>query len=333
MTIKHLFIGLCIVLGCAAVLFIQSCSKDPTPEVQKGNDAPASIDVNGHTVAFAPNAPQLQQFTIDTVKETTMRLTLSAPVHNLVSIVKSESGNNKLYLFETQDITDTYTNYLTAEANLEHSSLALKRVKDLYAHDIAASRDLQDAEQDYTAQQSAVADNTARLRAAGIDPKALQGTLSGTIWVIADISEGEVTSISPGMNANVHYVSYPGENFLGHVSQIGDVIDPNTRKVKVRIALANANNKLHAAMFGTVQFTESPRKAVTIPVTAVVREGDGTLTAWATTDGCHFEQRIVTIGVQDSNRYQIISGLKPGEIVVSMGGVFLSNMLSAPPED
>lgn len=262
-----------------------------------------------------------------------MRLTLSAPAHNLVNIVKSEVGNNKLYLFETQDITDTYTNYLTAVANLEHSSLALKRVKDLYSHDIAASKDIQDAEQDYATQQSAVADGAARLRAVGIDPRALQQTPIGTCWIIADVPEADVTSIKPGMLVSLQYVSYSGEKFSGTVSQIGDVVDPNTRKVKVRIVLPNPGDKLHPAMFGTATFTESPRKALTIPTTAVVREGDGTLTVWVTKDGHDFEQKTVTLGVQDSSRYQVISGIQPGDIVVTMGGVFLSNMLSAPPED
>jgi multidrug efflux pump subunit AcrA (membrane-fusion protein) len=261
--------------------------------------------------------------------ESSIRLALSAPVHNLVSVIKSEIGTKKLYLFETQDITDLYSGYLTAEANLQHSSLALARVKDLYAHDIAAAKDLQGAEQDFASQQSSISDNLSRLHAVGIDPKALGQSPAGTIWVIADMAEADITKIKPGMKVEIEYVTYPGEKFIGQLASIGQAIDPNTRKVKVRIVLSNPADKLHAAMFGTAHFTGTSQKAVTVPTTAVVREGDGTMSTWVTTDGQHFHRNTVQIGMQDDGVYQITDGLELGDHVVTSGGIFLSNMLQA----
>jgi multidrug efflux pump subunit AcrA (membrane-fusion protein) len=288
---------------------------------------------DGGEISFASQSPQLQQFTVDTVREVIMRMPVTAPVHNLVSVVKSNLFDKKLYFFETQDITDLYSNYLTSIAALNHSSLALQRAKDLYAHGIAATKDLQDAEQDYASTESNLADNISRLRAAGIDPKGLEQTAAGTVWVIADIPEEQVTDIKLGAKAELQYDAYPGEQFTGWISSVGDVVDPITRKVKVRITLSNPGGKLHPGMFGTAYFYEGPWKVVEVPTTAVIREGDGTMTVWVTTDGRDFAKRKVKVGMQVDDRYQIIDGLRPGERVVAKGGIFLSNMAQAQPTD
>jgi cobalt-zinc-cadmium efflux system membrane fusion protein len=58
-----------------------------------------------------------------------------------------------------------------------------------------------------------------------------------------------------------------------------------------------------------------------------VRAGDGTMTIWVTTDQHHFTQRKVKLGLQSADYDQILDGLKPGELVVTDGAVFLDNML------
>jgi cobalt-zinc-cadmium efflux system membrane fusion protein len=65
----------------------------------------------------------------------------------------------------------------------------------------------------------------------------------------------------------------------------------------------------------------------------VVREADGTMTAWVTTDRHRFVQRIIKTGLRKDDRVQILEGLQRGELVVADGAVFLSNMLEAPPTD
>jgi cobalt-zinc-cadmium efflux system membrane fusion protein len=75
---------------------------------------------------------------------------------------------------------------------------------------------------------------------------------------------------------------------------------------------------------------QPPRESIAIPENGVVREGDGTMTAWVTTDRRHFSQRIVKIGLRRDGKVQILEGLQRGELVVSDGAIFLSNMLQAP---
>jgi cobalt-zinc-cadmium efflux system membrane fusion protein len=77
----------------------------------------------------------------------------------------------------------------------------------------------------------------------------------------------------------------------------------------------------------------NPVEATAIPANGVVREADGTMTAWVTTDRHRFTQRIVKIGLRDNGRVQVLDGLQRGELAVADGAVFLSYMLQAPPTD
>jgi cobalt-zinc-cadmium efflux system membrane fusion protein len=78
---------------------------------------------------------------------------------------------------------------------------------------------------------------------------------------------------------------------------------------------------------------QDPVEATAIPTDAVVREGDGTMTAWVTTDRHRFRQKVIAPGRRQDGRVQILAGLERGERVVTEGAVFLSNLLQAPPTD
>jgi cobalt-zinc-cadmium efflux system membrane fusion protein len=76
-----------------------------------------------------------------------------------------------------------------------------------------------------------------------------------------------------------------------------------------------------------------PVETLSIPSNGVVREGDGTMTAWVTADRVHFFQKDVEIGKSEDGRVQILRGLEPGQLVVTDGAVLLDNILLAPAGD
>jgi membrane fusion protein, heavy metal efflux system len=65
-----------------------------------------------------------------------------------------------------------------------------------------------------------------------------------------------------------------------------------------------------------------------IALDGVVREGDGTMTAWVTADRRHFTRRTVTIGQERDGYRQILDGVQTGELVATEGALFLSNTLA-----
>ena len=129
-------------------------------------------------------------------------------------------------------------------------------------------------------------------------------------------------------------MAYPDRVFKGKVSKIYAAVDPNTHRVTIRSEIADPKNELRPGMLANfVIRVQHPVEATAIPANGVVREADGTMTAWVTTDRHHFVQRVVKTGLRRDGQVQILDGLQRGELVVTDGAVFLSNMLEAPPTD
>src|SRR5580658_3874524 len=153
-------------------------------------------------------------------------------------------------------------------------------------------------------------------------------------WMLANVSETDVPLFHLGQPVQVKVMAYPDHAFQGKVSKIYETVDPNTHRVTIRSEIADPRDELRPGMLANfVIRVHNPVEATAIPANGVVREADGTMTAWVTADRRRFEQRIVKIGLRNDDRVQVLDGLRPGELVVADGAVFLSNMLSAPPSD
>jgi membrane fusion protein, heavy metal efflux system len=148
-----------------------------------------------------------------------------------------------------------------------------------------------------------------------------------TMWMLADVAETDSPMFHVGQEVRVKVMAYPDHDFAGKISIIGATVDPNTHTVVVRSDVADPRHELRPGMFATfVISTGAPLTATAVPLPGVVREGDGTMTVWTTTDQHHFTRRTVKLGLQQDGFDQIVDGLKPGETVVTDGAVFLSNM-------
>ena len=153
-------------------------------------------------------------------------------------------------------------------------------------------------------------------------------------WMLANVVEAEIPLYRLGEPVEVKVPAYPDQPFTGRVSKIYETVDPNTHRVTVRSEVADPNNKLRPGMLANfVIRVHEPVESTAIPANGVVRETDGTMTVWVTTDRLHFSQRAVKTGLRKDGYVQILDGLQRGELAVTDGAVFLSNMLQAPPSD
>ena len=153
-------------------------------------------------------------------------------------------------------------------------------------------------------------------------------------WMLANVMESEIPLFHLGQPVQVRVISYPDRVFKGKVSKIYETVDPNTHRVTIRSEIADPNDELHSGMLANfVISVHDPVEATALPANGMVRESDGTMTAWVTTDRHRFVQRIIKTGLRKDDRVQILDGLQRGELVVADGAVFLSNMLQAPPSD
>jgi membrane fusion protein, heavy metal efflux system len=153
-------------------------------------------------------------------------------------------------------------------------------------------------------------------------------------WMLASIVEADIAHVRLGQPVEAQVPAYPDRVFKGTVSKIYSTSDPATHRVTIRSELADPHDELLSGMLANfVIRLQTPAAAISIPANGVVREGDGAMTAWVTTDRRRFTQRIVKTGLRRDGRVQILAGLQRGELVVSDGAVFLSNMLEAPPTE
>lgn len=155
-----------------------------------------------------------------------------------------------------------------------------------------------------------------------------------TMWMVANVIETDSPFFRVGQEVKVKLEAFPGRLFEGKISTVGANLDPNTHRLMVRSDVRDPRHELRPGMLATFAITTAaPAQAVALPESAVVREGDGTMTAWVRSDRNRFTQRTLKLGLQKDGWYQVLEGLQTGEMVVTEGGVFLSNMLNAPAAD
>ncbi len=149
-----------------------------------------------------------------------------------------------------------------------------------------------------------------------------------TMWMIANVIETDAPFYKIGQEVQVTVPAYPDTVFKGRVTTIGSIIDPNSHRQLVRSQIDDPQHLLRSGMYASfVIRVGEPVHSVAVPANGVVREGDGTMTVWVTSDRRHFVKRTVKIGQQQDGWDQVLEGLQPGETVVTDGAVFLSNIL------
>jgi membrane fusion protein, heavy metal efflux system len=153
-------------------------------------------------------------------------------------------------------------------------------------------------------------------------------------WMLADVIESDISLFHLEQPVEVKVMAYPDHVFHGKISKIYASVDPDTHRATLRSQISDPHNELRPGMLANfVIHIHKPVEATAIPANGVVREPDGTITTWVTTDRRHFSQRVLKVGLRSDNEVEILDGLQPGELVVTDGAVFLSSMLEAPPSD
>jgi cobalt-zinc-cadmium efflux system membrane fusion protein len=150
-----------------------------------------------------------------------------------------------------------------------------------------------------------------------------------TMWMLANVAESDVPAFRLGQEVKVSLLAYPGKEFEGRIVTIDSMVDPNTHRMMMRSEIKDPNHELRSGMFANfVIRTGDPMRSLAVPLNGVVREGDGTMTVWVTSDRRRFTQRVVKTGIQKDGYRQILEGLEPGELVASDGAIFLSFMVT-----
>jgi len=148
-----------------------------------------------------------------------------------------------------------------------------------------------------------------------------------TVWVTSQVPESYIRFVQVGEQVSISLVAYPGEVFQGRVSRIADVVDPQTRTVKVQAEMDNRAGRLRPEMYGSIHHIESVAPTMVVPVGAVVQNNDGRSAVFVETAPGRFEQRSVTIGKRAGEVVRVTAGVTRGDVVVVDGVMLLKGLV------
>ncbi len=146
---------------------------------------------------------------------------------------------------------------------------------------------------------------------------------TGTMWVQGHLHDNQLAAVRVGDSVEVRSQAAPTP-FRGTVACIGAAIDPATRTTPVRVTTPNAGGLLKKDQFvDLVIRTSSRRDVLTVPASAVLYTDENLPFVYRQIGTSRFERAVVQLGSQRGTQFEVLSGLRDGDTIVTEGGVFL----------
>jgi len=273
-----------------------------------------------------------------------------------VSLGDRVAAGQVLAVIDSPDLAQAYDDDEKAADALALTEKTLKRQQQQQAIGVASDHDLDQAKSDYSQALAEHERTQARLKDVGAlaadhhrlvirapvagsvttlsaaaggqinDPTQPLMTLSdlSVVWVTALVPERNLSEVSKGQAAEVSLDAYPGKVLAGKVTFVSDVVEPDSRRDKVRVAFTNPDAVLKPNMFATVTLKGVEKTLVVLPTSALLMNNDRT-TIFVQTGDWTFERRVIDLSLEEGTEVAISSGVKPGEQVVVKGGILLND--------
>jgi membrane fusion protein, heavy metal efflux system len=265
-----------------------------------------------------------------------------------------------LATLQSSEVGKVRADAITAQAKLDLAKRILDRKRRLGAERIVSQREIQEAEANVEAATAELRATHTTLRSLGvsasdsddadtpnftvrspiagtiIDREAIQGQLAepskplfrigslARLWLTVHAFERDAVRVRVGSTARVAFPALPGRAFSGKVSLVGNEVERDSRTVPVRIEIANRDGVLRPGMSATAWLAvgeETGGKVLAVPTASLQRLEERWI-VFIPRGQSEFEMRTVGRGRDLGGEAEIVSGLKPGEIVV-VDGAFL----------
>jgi membrane fusion protein, heavy metal efflux system len=147
-----------------------------------------------------------------------------------------------------------------------------------------------------------------------------------SLWVQIDAQEADLRDLRPGRKVDLLVPSIEPEALQATVKAVTDQIDPSSRTIKVRAAVANSERLLKNEMLARARYVRQVSQALEVPASAVFLHGRQHFVFVQSASGV-FEARDVTVFHEGPQRVLLSAGLQAGERVVSENGLLLAREL------
>jgi membrane fusion protein, heavy metal efflux system len=148
------------------------------------------------------------------------------------------------------------------------------------------------------------------------------------LWVTLDVRQEDIAKVGKNQHIVFRPDGAPAIEATGTVSWISTEVDDKTRTVRVRADVDNADGRLRARSFGTGRILVALEpNAIVIPSAALQWKGSDSLVFVQQDDGLSFKPRPVRVSLRDGDYTAIVDGVRPGEIVATVGSHMLTSQL------
>ncbi len=142
------------------------------------------------------------------------------------------------------------------------------------------------------------------------------------VWFVAHVKEKDMSLVQALDDVEIHLVALPEQPFSGQIYHISEMLDEETRSVEILIECDNSSRLMKPAMYGTVTLSDKAAEVIRIPTSSILQEEDANYVLVALGNHNYRKQK-VTVGKSRDNKTVILSGLKPGDEIVSTGAFYL----------
>ncbi|WP_293665880.1 efflux RND transporter periplasmic adaptor subunit [uncultured Parabacteroides sp.] len=262
-------------------------------------------------------------------------------------------------IFEISSPTffETGKDYYQAKQEMELALKSLKREKDLLQNKVGVQKELEEAEVNYELKKKDYENAEAALKVFQINPDELvlgqplvvRSPIAGEVvkdnivigqymkedadpvaviadlnkvWVVAHVKEKDMRLVQALNDVEIRLVGAPERPFTGKIYHISEMLDEDTRSVEVLIECDNSERLMKPAMYGMVKLSDKAAEVVRIPTSAILQEEDANYVLVAL-GGNNYRKQKVETGVSKDEKTVILSGLVPGDEIVTAGAFYL----------
>jgi Cu(I)/Ag(I) efflux system membrane fusion protein len=144
------------------------------------------------------------------------------------------------------------------------------------------------------------------------------------LWAEAQVYSSQLAEIDRNSVAVVHLVGEEERTVTGKIELVNPEISPETRINLLRVSIPNPGNRFKPGMPVYVVLQSPVRNTLSLPVDAVIRDGQAA-TVWLRTGKSSFKNVMVKTGMEIGDRIEILSGLSSGDAVVTSGAYLLNS--------
>ena len=262
-----------------------------------------------------------------------------------------------LAVIDSPDFGAAFADLNKARADEKRKQLSLKRAKDLVPGEAISTRDWEVIQAEYAQAQAETARAEQRLKnlnpynlkingqqvllASPLDGVVTERTATPALevsptlstplfvvtdpkrlWISIDLPENLLDKIKLGSEAAIQSDAYPNKTFSSKIIQLGQVINPNTRRATVLARVDNLENKLLPEMFVRAAILQASGQGVRVPNQSLLIRGLYTYVFIETAVG-EFTLRLVNPVKRGVDYSYISEGLSGGERIVTKGALLL----------